>query len=900
MLNRSTPRRLRRSYSQLSWAMGYFFSTMFDDATLSISRVLRTLHKERRADRIAHLRSIDHDANFVAGAHAALGKPALLANLRCGVWYVDQALSAGNCYFKSTDGHAGGWAFSLSRINMQVDRQLLAHPPPRCHLATSPPPPRLAAPSTTVPAASDRSRPRKSRHSATLCHRHPSPPPHLTSQVALAASAHGGAMVVDSTRSGKRFPDSLSKTVPIWCCVVNRACAELSADRRADWDTDLHLPPWVSDTHAPARRLSDICKTPPFACCDASTTRPQVPPSEASQIEARIGGWVAALRRPAMAAVLAGFARALDAPLRPGWLCPPPPPDGGCAVAAAATEGAVAAYVAAAAAAAAAEAAEGRRFAWVHCVCASEACSPQQARERSSYTYVQGAADDEENWARGLRSEQWWRWRGELAACAARDHAAAEELLSSLLAREQEEAPDEPPPPPTALWQSGLLLASRAAAAAPEVLGGLADAVLDVGAALNPAAPVRGDGEVLPAGEPRGGEREARRGSEASSVAAATAPSSRAASAEPAPAALHAGRRRSAEAEDAGDAGYTRRMERQAQQTLAALGIGIGCLAPSSSPHSPPPPTIPQSPLSPPPPPVPPPPPPPPPSLPYLHVPVADEGAGKSKRAQPSKDWWQREVLPRSLQYVHSHLTQGRRVLICCERGDDRSVAVAAAALLALFEPGCARLRRPAPPMGGRRCASKEEVRAVVALLQGTHPAAHLPRSLLKELHNFFVAPGGGWLSLRLGEAAGEAGRWAAGEAADQIARAQPRRAHVSPPPSSPPLSPPPSPPPPRSPPSRSPAPSPPRSPLLSGSSGGPDVAALAEELAGEGLSIGEAAPPRRLVPRDLFGGAMRLAVPEGWLDTEAFMDIVRRPARQDSRGATLARGLRLFRLTHP
>ncbi|EOD31064.1 hypothetical protein EMIHUDRAFT_449651 [Emiliania huxleyi CCMP1516] len=245
---------------------------MFDDATLSISRVLRTLHKERRADRIAHLRSIDHDANFVAGAHAALGKPALLANLRCGVWYVDQALSAGNCYFKSTDGHAGGWAFSLSRINMQV---------------------------------------------------------------ALAASAHGGAMVVDSTRSGKRFPDSLSKTVPIWCCVVNRACAELSADRRADWDTDLHLPPWV-------------------------------PPSEASQIEARIGGWVAALRRPAMAAVLAGFARALDAPLRPGWLCPPPPPDGGCAVAAAATEGAVAA-------------------------------------ERSSYTYVQGAADDEENWARGLR-----------------------------------------------------------------------------------------------------------------------------------------------------------------------------------------------------------------------------------------------------------------------------------------------------------------------------------------------------------------------------------------------------------------------------------------------------------------------------------------------------------------
>jgi tRNA A64-2'-O-ribosylphosphate transferase len=30
-------------------------------------------------------------------------------------------------------------------------------------------------------------------------------------------------ILVDSTRSGKRFPDALSKTVPIWCEVVNRA-----------------------------------------------------------------------------------------------------------------------------------------------------------------------------------------------------------------------------------------------------------------------------------------------------------------------------------------------------------------------------------------------------------------------------------------------------------------------------------------------------------------------------------------------------------------------------------------------------------------------------------------------------------------------------------------------------
>lgn len=30
-------------------------------------------------------------------------------------------------------------------------------------------------------------------------------------------------MIVDSTRKGKRFPDSMSKTIPVWTCVLNRA-----------------------------------------------------------------------------------------------------------------------------------------------------------------------------------------------------------------------------------------------------------------------------------------------------------------------------------------------------------------------------------------------------------------------------------------------------------------------------------------------------------------------------------------------------------------------------------------------------------------------------------------------------------------------------------------------------
>lgn len=39
----------------------------------------------------------------------------------------------------------------------------------------------------------------------------------------LWSGDRGGCIIVDSTRRGKRFPDSMSKTIPIWCCVLNRA-----------------------------------------------------------------------------------------------------------------------------------------------------------------------------------------------------------------------------------------------------------------------------------------------------------------------------------------------------------------------------------------------------------------------------------------------------------------------------------------------------------------------------------------------------------------------------------------------------------------------------------------------------------------------------------------------------
>lgn len=52
-------------------------------------------------------------------------------------------------------------------------------------------------------------------------------------------------MLVDSTRAGKRMPDSFSKTVPIWCAVINRAL-KLKAHAPAvndNWDAVLYTAP---------------------------------------------------------------------------------------------------------------------------------------------------------------------------------------------------------------------------------------------------------------------------------------------------------------------------------------------------------------------------------------------------------------------------------------------------------------------------------------------------------------------------------------------------------------------------------------------------------------------------------------------------------------------------------
>ncbi|KKK15061.1 hypothetical protein P175DRAFT_0257179 [Aspergillus ochraceoroseus IBT 24754] len=125
---------------------------------LSVSQTLASLRRSALSV-TNRLRSIEADATFVTEVASHYDLP-LVANERCGSWYIPPDSKTGSAYFKSTDGHTGQWDFSFRRLNLQI-----------------------------LPIARE----------------------------------HGGCIIVDSTRRGKLMPDALSKTIPIWCAVVNRA-----------------------------------------------------------------------------------------------------------------------------------------------------------------------------------------------------------------------------------------------------------------------------------------------------------------------------------------------------------------------------------------------------------------------------------------------------------------------------------------------------------------------------------------------------------------------------------------------------------------------------------------------------------------------------------------------------
>ncbi|CBY00797.1 hypothetical protein LEMA_P019270.1 [Plenodomus lingam JN3] len=202
----------------------------YQSNTPSFSTTLSTL---RRSTLSLHnrLSSITSDSFFVTSVASAYNLP-LIANERCGSWYIPTTQKAGSVYFKSTDGHMGQWKFSLRRLNLQL---------------------------------------------------------------LDVVAEKGGAIVVDSTRRGKSMPDALSKTVPIWCAVVNRAVFGEAVE-----EGRLYVPPSV------------------------------VGESERVQMEGRIAGFLKQFREVCKPHIPTLRAK-LTKPLRPIWITqasslPPAPP----------------------------------------------------------------------------------------------------------------------------------------------------------------------------------------------------------------------------------------------------------------------------------------------------------------------------------------------------------------------------------------------------------------------------------------------------------------------------------------------------------------------------------------------------------------------------------------------
>lgn len=145
----------------------------------TLSQINKDIKKENKSLR-NRLQSIRYDCGFLeTEVMKRFPKYPVIPNERCGVWYCNPKNFTQTSYFKSTDGHTSQWDFSTRRLNFHLFPTL---------------------------------------------------------------QEHGGIVIVDSTRRGKKIPDALSKTVPIWCAVLNYVMLK-SKGKEINIDEILFVPP---------------------------------------------------------------------------------------------------------------------------------------------------------------------------------------------------------------------------------------------------------------------------------------------------------------------------------------------------------------------------------------------------------------------------------------------------------------------------------------------------------------------------------------------------------------------------------------------------------------------------------------------------------------------------------
>jgi hypothetical protein len=125
MVQYITFRSLLRSMNERTMPLPTLDQLLFPSQSgpdLASNKLSHLLGDIRRSDLSIpnRLRSVCEDAAFVADVAAALPDFPLVANERCGSWYVDPATKKASAYFKSTDGHTGQWKFSLRRLNLHL------------------------------------------------------------------------------------------------------------------------------------------------------------------------------------------------------------------------------------------------------------------------------------------------------------------------------------------------------------------------------------------------------------------------------------------------------------------------------------------------------------------------------------------------------------------------------------------------------------------------------------------------------------------------------------------------------------------------------------------------------------------------------------------------------------
>ncbi|KAK5781914.1 tRNA A64-2'-O-ribosylphosphate transferase PWA37_000677 [Arxiozyma heterogenica] len=162
---------------------------------LSLDRVKKELRKDDRSLK-NRIASILLDNQFLESEVIPMfPRYPVIPNERCGIWYCDPKKYEKTCYFKSTDGHTNQWNFSTRRLNFHLLPLLKDYP---------------------------------------------------------------GIIIVDSTRRGKKMPDALSKTIPIWCAVLNHLMLK-SKENNIDYNNLLFTP---NETVSLSERSSIIEKLP--------------------------------------------------------------------------------------------------------------------------------------------------------------------------------------------------------------------------------------------------------------------------------------------------------------------------------------------------------------------------------------------------------------------------------------------------------------------------------------------------------------------------------------------------------------------------------------------------------------------------------------------------------------